>query len=205
MFSLEPLQQNVSQAAAMFSDLFNNPTLRKNWLKIRYLLGLLVLFLLLRYMNTDYLLSGFLVSLFGEIIQTWSFASLIKNVELTVRGPYVIVRNPMYLGRYFMGLGLVILLDNIWLVLIYTVIYVLYMVNRVNREEARLIGLLEGYDDYRNKVRSFLPTKGVSDTNTLWYFNWDTLRTNHGDQNFVVFLLIYAIIFSYVIFFNLNP
>jgi len=186
----------------MFSNIFNNPTLRKNWLKIRYLLGPLVLFLLLRYMNTDYLLAGFLVSLFGELIQTWSFASLIKNVELTVRGPYVIVRNPMYLGRYFLGLGFIILLDNIWLVIIYTVLYVLYMVNRVNREEARLIGLLEGYDDYRSKVRSFLPTKGVSDTNPLWYFNWDTLRTNHGDQNFIVFLLIYAIIFSYVIFFN---
>jgi len=184
----------------MLSKLFNNPTLRKNWLKIRYLLGPVVLILLLRYMDADYLIAGFLISFFGELIQTWSFASLVKNIELTVRGPYVIVRNPMYLGRYFLGLGLIVLLGNLWAIGIYSILYVLYMVNRVNREEARLIGLLDGYDDYRSKVRSFLPTKGVSDSNPLWYFNWNTLRTNHGDKNFIVFLLIYAIIFSYVAF-----
>ncbi len=184
----------------MLSNFFNNPTLRKSWLKIRYLLAPLVLYLLVIYMNPDFLLVGFLVSLFGELIQTWSFASLVKNVELTVRGPYVLVRNPMYLGRYFLGLGFIILLDNLWLVLVYTLVYVLYMINRVNREEARLIGLLEGYDEYRSKVRSFLPTKGVSDTNPLWYFDWSTLRNNNGEKNFIVFLLIYAFIFSYTMF-----
>jgi protein-S-isoprenylcysteine O-methyltransferase Ste14 len=186
----------------MLSNIFNNKSLRRFWLKIRYLLAPLFLLFLLRYINTDYLLAGFLISLFGELIQTWSFASLVKNVELTVRGPYVIVRNPMYLGRYFLGLGFAVLFGNIPFILFYTVLYIFYMINRVKREEERLIGLLQGYDEYRSKVRSFLPTKGVSDSNPLWYFNWQTLRTNHGDQNFIVFLLIYAVIFSYVIFFK---
>ena len=186
----------------MISKIFNHPGLRKVWLKVRYLIAPIFLIILLRYMNTDYLLAGFLVSLFGEMIQTWSFASLVKNVELTVRGPYVIVRNPMYLGRYFLGLGFAMLFGNIWFVVIYTIVYVLYMVNRVRREEERLVGLLEGYDEYRRKVRAFIPGKGVSDTSPLCYFNWETLRTNHGDQNFAVFLLIYGIIFSYVFIFK---
>lgn len=186
----------------MISNFFNNPELRRAWLKIRYLLAPLFLIILLRYINTDYLLAGFLVSLFGELIQTWSFASLVKNVELTVRGPYVLVRNPMYLGRYFLGLGFAILFGNIWFIIIYTVVYVLYMVNRVKREEARLIGLLDGYDEYRSKVSAFIPGRGVIDTNPLWYFSWETLRSNHGDKNFLVFILIYAIIFAYVLFFK---
>jgi protein-S-isoprenylcysteine O-methyltransferase Ste14 len=186
----------------MLSDLFNHPGIRKAWLKIRYLLAPIFLVILLRYMQPEYLLAGFLVSLFGELIQTWSFASLVKNIELTVRGPYVIVRNPMYLGRYFLVLGFVLLFGQLWLVILFTVVYVLYMVNRVKREEQRLVETLEGYDEYRRKVRAFIPGKGVSDTQKLWYFSWDTLRNNHGDSNFLVFMLIYAIVFTYALFFK---
>ena len=183
----------------MLNDLFNHPRLRRIWLKVRYPLALLFLVFLLRYVHADMLLPAFLVSLFGELIQTWSFASLVKNTELTVRGPYVLVRNPMYLGRYFLGLGFVLLFGNLWLIIIYTVVYVLYMVNRVKREEARLVELLPGYDDYRRKVHAFLPGPGVYQESPLWYFDWATLQMNHGDRNFIVFLLIYAGIAAYVL------
>jgi protein-S-isoprenylcysteine O-methyltransferase Ste14 len=183
----------------MLNDLFNNPRLRRTWLKVRYPLALLFLLFLLRYVRSDMLLPAFLVSLFGEAIQTWSFASLVKNTELTIRGPYVLVRNPMYLGRYFLGLGFVLLFGNLWLVVGYSVIYVMYMVNRVRREEARLVGLLPGYDEYRRKVHAFLPGPGMISESRLWYFDWPTLRMNHGDRNFIVFLLIYAAIAAYVL------
>jgi hypothetical protein len=48
------------------------------------------------------------------------------------------VRNPMYLGRFFILLGFLMLLDQWWLLLAYTVIYWLYMDARVQREEAHL-------------------------------------------------------------------
>jgi len=60
----------------MISNIFNNPGLRRAWLKIRYLLAPLFLIILLRYINTDYLLAGFLVSLFGELIISLAWASL---------------------------------------------------------------------------------------------------------------------------------
>lgn len=171
--------------------MFNNPTARRIWLKIRYPLAVVFLLFMPQFMQPDLLLTAFLVSFIGELIQVWSFASLVKNEELTIRGPYVLVRNPMYLGRYLIGLGFIILFNQLWLVILYTVVYVLYMVNRVKREEKLLTELLPGYADYRRRVHRFLPTLGVSDSHPLLYFNWATLRMNHGDRNFYVFLLIY--------------
>src|SRR3972149_10051811 len=121
---------------------FNHPIARKISLKLRYVLFLAVLVLLARYADVSRLLMAFLVSLFGEAIQLWSFASLVKNEQLTARGPYVLVRNPMYLGRVFLILGLVLLFGNDYITLAYVVFFYLYMVNRVGREEKRLAELL---------------------------------------------------------------
>jgi len=60
-----------------------------------------------------------LVSVLGEAIQLWSFASLVKNEQLTARGPYVLVRNPMYLGRFFLILGIALLFGNVYITLAY--------------------------------------------------------------------------------------
>ena len=42
------------------------------------------------------------------------FASLTKNSDLAIRGPYAMVRNPMYLGRFFILFGFLMLLGPLW-------------------------------------------------------------------------------------------
>jgi len=181
--------------------MFNNPTLRRLWLKIRYPLAAVFLLMTPPFMHAEMLLPSFLVSMFGELIQVWSFASLVKNEELTIRGPYVLVRNPMYLGRYFIGLGFIMLFARPWLAIVYTVVYALYVYNRVRREEKLLRSLaLPGYEEYCAKVSRFLPGPGLVRTHTVRYFDWATLRMNHGDRNFYVFLLIYAALAGYFYF-----
>jgi hypothetical protein len=95
--------------------LFNNPALRKLLVKSRVLLGALVVAAIVWKMDPHWLLPGFLVSMFGEAIQLWCFASLDKGRTLAFNGPYALVRNPMYLGRYFILLGGIMLLGNWWL------------------------------------------------------------------------------------------
>ncbi|MDH3406958.1 MAG: hypothetical protein OEM48_08555, partial [Gammaproteobacteria bacterium] len=107
-------------------DFFNHPVARKIFLKLRYVLFLAVLLLLARYAEVSRLVPAFLVSLFGEAIQLWSFASLVKNEQLTARGPYVLVRNPMYLGRFFLILGVVLLFGNEYITAAYVVFYYFY-------------------------------------------------------------------------------
>ena len=68
------------------------------------------------------------------------------------------VRNPMYLGRYFILLGGIMLLGHWWLLVLFTVVYYFYMVNRVKREEEYLRGPLGApYEDYLRTVNRFLP------------------------------------------------
>src|SRR3972149_1232619 len=184
-------------------DIFNHPGARKVFLKLRYALFLAVLVLLARYADASRLLMAFLVSLFGEAIQLWSFAALVKNEQLTARGPYVLVRNPMYLGRFFLILGVVLLFGNDYITLAYVVFYYLYMVNRVGREEKRLAELLgQPYRDYCARVNRFLPAFGRLFDPAVRFFNWSVLYRNNGHWDLLAMLLFYGALYFYVAYFR---
>ena len=182
---------------------FNHPIARKIFLKLRYLLVLAVLVLLARYADVSRLLMAFMVSLFGEAIQLWSFASLVKNERLTARGPYVLVRNPMYLGRFFLILGIVLLFANVYIILAYVIFYYFYMVNRVGREEKRLTELLgQPYRDYCERVNRFLPAFSRLFDPAVRFFNWSVLYRNNGHWNLLAMLLFYGVLAGYLIYFR---
>ena len=107
----------------LLHKLFNHPGLRRILVTMRIPLGVVFLVLLLRYGRRELFFLACAISLFGELIQMWSSASLEKNEMLTIRGPYCLVRNPMYLGRFFVLLGAVILSGNIFVILIYLIMY----------------------------------------------------------------------------------
>lgn len=179
--------------------LFNHPGLRKLFLRLRYVLALVLLAAVARYARPEWLLPAFLVSLFGEGIQLWSFASLVKNEQLTARGPYVLVRNPMYLGRFFLILGVVLLLANVYVAAAYVVLYYLYMVNRVGREERRLEALLgEPYREYRRRVNRFWPTFSRFADPGLRFFRRDVLIRNNGHWNLAAMLAAYGALYGYL-------
>lgn len=183
--------------------LFNHPVARKIFLKLRYVLVLAVLVLLARYAEVSWLLPAFVVSLFGQAIQLWSFASLIKNEQLTARGPYVLVRNPMYLGRFFLILGVLLLFANAYIILAYVIAYYFYMVNRVGREEKRLGGLLgQPYRDYCARVNRFLPSFGRLADPAVRFFNREVLLRNNGHWNLLATLLFYGALAGYLIYFR---
>jgi protein-S-isoprenylcysteine O-methyltransferase Ste14 len=183
--------------------IFNHPAGRKLFLRLRYVLFLVFLVVLARRADAAWLPTGFLVSLFGEAIQLWSFAALVKNEQLTARGPYVLVRNPMYLGRFFLILGLVVLLGNVYLIVAYAVLYYFYMVNRVQREERHLTEVLgQPYREYSARVNRFLPAFGKLTDPAVLYFNWQVLFRNNGQWNLLAMFLFYAALYSYVAYFR---
>jgi len=179
--------------------LFNNPTARRVFLWLRYPIFLGVIALLAIYARADWFWPAFAVSMLGEAIQLWSFASLVKNEQLTARGPYVLVRNPMYLGRFLLIFGLLMLLANPWVLLGYAVLYYFYMVNRVGREEKRLAGLLgKPYARYCAEVNRFLPDLRRLGNPAMRFFSVPVMTNNNGHWNLVSALIAWAVLFVWL-------
>jgi protein-S-isoprenylcysteine O-methyltransferase Ste14 len=179
--------------------LFNNAALRKTLVRYRIVLGIALVALLFWQLGwrAENFWLAFAVSMVGEFIQLWCFASLDKNATLAFRGPYSLVRNPMYLGRYFIILGLLLLLDSGRLVVIigYTVIYWFYMTNRVKREETLLKEVFgQSYAEYCAEVRPFLPRLTPCSNGTLAFWDRRLFRNCHGSRNLIATMVAWALI-----------
>ncbi len=177
--------------------LFNHPVLRKVLVAARVPLAIAAVAGLLWAMDPTWLVPGFAVSMFGEAIQLWCFASLDKGRTLAFNGPYAFVRNPMYLGRYFILLGGLMLLGRGWVLALFTVVYYFYMFNRVKREEDYLRGPLgEPYEDYLRTVNRFLPGPPKPGSRVA-FWDWKLLKRNHGTTNLVATLAFWAAAFAW--------
>lgn len=183
------------------NTIFNNLAARKLFLNLRYPLAIVLLAVFAYYARAEWLSVGFAVSMFGQAIQLWSFASLVKNKELTARGPYVMVRNPMYLGRYFLILGFVVVTGSIVAVVLYALFYWFYMANRVAREEEKLAALLgEPYRNYCTRVNRFLPDITLVGDPAVRFFDAAVLRHNNGHWNLLATLIAWVMLTLYLLY-----
>ncbi|HEX6591093.1 MAG TPA: methyltransferase [Moraxellaceae bacterium] len=186
--------------------IFSDAKLRAFAVRFREVIGVAAAVLLVWWLGVrkeDFWLA-FAVAMVGEFIQLWCFASLDKNSSLAFRGPYAFVRNPMYLGRYFIVLGVLLLLDRwqIPVVVIYTLLYWFYMANRVKREEALLRQVFgQDYADYCAEVRPFLPRLTPYRNSTVAFWNWQLFRNAHGPFNLVATLIGFAVVYGLLQYF----
>ncbi|MEE8142270.1 MAG: isoprenylcysteine carboxylmethyltransferase family protein [Planctomycetota bacterium] len=179
-------------------DLFNNPSLRSLLLKARKPLGLLACALLISQINPDWFLPGVLVSVAGALLQLWCFGSLKTNKILADRGPYSLVRNPMYLARYLLIFGAILFTGNVWIVLLYSLGYYFYMVNRVQREEKKLGSVFgQTYLDYCARVQRFVPSLRHFKWTRIWFFRWEFFMRNHGLTNLAVVFVFYGVCYYF--------
>jgi protein-S-isoprenylcysteine O-methyltransferase Ste14 len=95
-------------------------------------------------------LLGLLMVLLGLVIRVvsrdWKVAH--GKDQLVITGPYAIVRNPMYVGSYFIGLGICMVIGELWFVALFTVAYFAVHGIVVKSEESYLSGFWQ--DEYRN-------------------------------------------------------
>jgi protein-S-isoprenylcysteine O-methyltransferase Ste14 len=177
---------------ALLNRLFTHAKLRRALEKIRIPLGVALVILLFIFGRMEMYIPAVAISLFGELIQMWSSGSLEKNVVLTIRGPYCLVRNPMYLGRFLVILGALLLLRNIYIIVIYVGSFSYYVVNRVKREERHLIEIFgEPYLEYCNQVNRFMPRLGACETKDTLFFRFRLLVRNNEHLNFLALLAFY--------------
>lgn len=180
-------------------SVFNHPGLRKIFVRLRVPLAIVAFAAALPFMQRQWLLAGFLISMVGELIQLWSFASLDKNSDLAIRGPYAVVRNPMYLGRFLMLFGFLLLFGNVWVLLGFMVLYWFYMETRVGREEKLLRQVFGArYEEYCAKVRRFVPGPPLPDQ-PVAYWSWALFKQNNAGRNLLGTLAAWAVVAAWLL------
>lgn len=160
----------IARIAAMALDSSGSPE-RPTWLtsaalvrvqtwatRLRFVLAVPLMVIVVLFADREPMWPGVVLALSGEAVQLWASAHLRKNVEVAMSGPYAWVRNPMYLGRFLVGLGLAFFTWRWFLIVPYVVVFAVYAQARVLGEEARLRHLFgEDYAAYGAAVRRWLP------------------------------------------------
>ncbi|MGC8863517.1 MAG: methyltransferase family protein [Armatimonadota bacterium] len=131
------------------------------------------------------------VALLGELVQMWAASHLHKDEHLTVSGPYSYVRNPMYIGRFVLGLGFFLMTANIYLLAGYVILFAIYAHLRVRREERRLSEIFApDYQDYCAQIRRWIPSLRPYSRSHARRASWSRLCANHEQINLIGLLVV---------------
>jgi protein-S-isoprenylcysteine O-methyltransferase Ste14 len=106
---------------------------------------------------------GFALILLGQIIRVsargYKAEHSRESQALIQGGPYQVVRNPMYLGIFLIGLGVVLAVFKWWAAIIFIIVFVIRYIMLIYKEEKKLLALFpESYKDYCKKVPRILPS-----------------------------------------------
>lgn len=94
------------------------------------------------------------VAAIGAGLRLWASGTLEKNVRVARRGPYRLVRHPLYLGSTVLWLGLLLAGGNPWFAAPAAVAFAAYHVHAIRREERFL---LERFGDEYAALRRDVP------------------------------------------------
>lgn len=101
---------------------------------------------------------GFWVATGGEAVRTWASGIIVKNRMLATEGPYRLVRNPLYVGNFLIGLGVSIMGGHLWFLVLFLVAFVPVYRDLVRKEEKHLLDLHgDAFREYCRKVPRFIP------------------------------------------------
>jgi len=127
---------------------------------------------------------GVPIAYFGELLQIWAASQLHKDKHFTISGPYSHMRNPMYTGRFFLGLGFFIMTWNPFMIAGYIILFAAYAQARVGREERRLKVIFEpDYQHYCSEINRWLPKFKAYSKSESKNASWAQVCANHEQLN----------------------
>jgi protein-S-isoprenylcysteine O-methyltransferase Ste14 len=123
-----------------------------------------------------------LMLLTGLAIRSWSAGTLNKSRELTTVGPYALVRNPLYVGSFFMMFAFCLFCRD-WPTLVFVAgpMAFLYWL-QVRFEEHRLANLFPSqWPAYAQRTPRFFPTRFSREALQGWSLSeWKRNREYRG-------------------------
>jgi protein-S-isoprenylcysteine O-methyltransferase Ste14 len=100
---------------------------------------------------------GLPVSILGLALRAWAAGCLAKNRQLATGGPYAYTRNPLYIGTLLVAIGLVIAARNVYLGVLFALVFLLVYLPVIQLEEQHLRRLFPEYAAYAREVPALLP------------------------------------------------
>ncbi|MDD4939296.1 MAG: isoprenylcysteine carboxylmethyltransferase family protein [Candidatus Omnitrophica bacterium] len=106
---------------------------------------------------------GMALIIFGQILRAssrgYKSERSLNGHLLISSGPYALVRNPMYLGIFLIGLGIVLMLFNWWVTLVFLCVFIWRYTSLIFKEERKLLLMFpSAYPEYAKKVPRLFPS-----------------------------------------------
>jgi len=145
------------------------------------------------------LIAGGTLVCIGEAIRIWAAGHLVRNQEVTTSGPYAYLRDPLYLGRFFLLIGFCIMGWGYSLIILPVGLGIFafsYMPRKYRKEMTRLETLFgEEYSEYAAYCRSLLPRFTPFQHARKRNWSFDVFWSENREQYFllVVIFIFFAI------------
>ena len=170
-------------------DLEANPSLKRLFViaRMRVATGFVVALFAFWFAqpNINSLVIGACISLIGELLRVWAAGHLRKGTEVTHSGPYRLLRHPLYVGSFIVGLGFAIAASNFvsgGLVVLYLIITLLVA---VFLEEATL------KEDFGPEYQRYISGKAEP---TKRRFSFAQMKENGEDKTVIGFIFSMVIL-----------
>jgi protein-S-isoprenylcysteine O-methyltransferase Ste14 len=106
------------------------------------------------------------VSFIGTVSRTRSDST---GQKLVIRGPFAYVRNPLYVGNFFVSMGFAIFSAEFWLVVATAVLFAVQYYFIVRYEESILVQKFgQDYEQYIRRVPAWFPSEWPSLERLEW-------------------------------------
>lgn len=145
--------------------------------------------------NLNSLLAGMGFTVLGLLLRGWACGHLSKEKHLTTSGPYRYTRNPLYLGSFIMGLGLVAASRSWWVGGLFLIYFLLFFPIAIIREKEKMFELFpQEYADYSQHVPLFFPTWKPFSRAEAKAFQWSQYKINREYRAFVAGIIFWALL-----------
>lgn len=139
---------------------------------------------------------GIVLMILGEGIRFWALGFMEKKGQkLATNGPYAFVRNPLYVGNFFLGLGVAVIVWNWAILVIFLIGFLGIYAGTIRGEEKHLQDMFgKPYEDYCKHVPPFLPRISPYPAPEKDSFRWSRIVKHHEYITVAgIFLMLMAI------------
>jgi protein-S-isoprenylcysteine O-methyltransferase Ste14 len=159
-----------------------------------------IVFLLCMHPSVRSLWIGGTTAVTGALLRLWAAGHIEKGKVLTQGGPYAFTRNPLYLGSFFMALGIIIAGQGYWLLLPFGVFFGVFYYPVMRAEEQELLnGYGERFLEYSRRVPMFVPRICEAGPNSSTFL-WSRVVRNREHRTMAGFILAVALLVVLKIF-----